>query len=102
MSFELDDLDKTSRPKTHKEELEHYKFLKSIINEVAVRVGNSPLAPLNVTSGIGIPAHDKIDVTYPNLVTEVFTYSLEGTPVLDITVTYVSGAKHDILSVVKG
>lgn len=102
MSFNEDDIDKASRPKIHIDELEQYKFLKTVLDEIAVRVGNSPLSPLNVTSGIGIPAHDKIDVTYPDLITEVFTYSLEGIAVLSITVTYVTGAKHDILKVEKG
>jgi len=54
MSFTLEDLDKDSRPKTHKEELEHYKFLKTILDKVAVRIGNeqgSPLYTQQVTAG---------------------------------------------------
>ena len=58
MSFELNDLDKTSRPKAHFEELEHYRFLKTILNKVAVRIGNeagSPLYTQQVTAGdIGV------------------------------------------------
>ncbi len=46
MSFELNDLDKESRPKTHLEELEHYKFLKTELDKVAVRIGNDKATPL--------------------------------------------------------
>jgi len=46
MSFELNDIDKISKPKTHREELEQFRYLKSIIDRVALRVGTEYEAPL--------------------------------------------------------
>jgi len=49
-------------------------------------------------------AYDTIAATYPDLVTEVYTYKtggLGGTTVATVTVTYASSSKIDLLSVVK-
>ena len=43
--------------------------------------------------------YDRIDVTYPDNVTEVFSYSKESTLVQTITVTYLTSSKKDLSSV---
>ncbi len=45
--------------------------------------------------------YDRIDATYPTSSTEVFTYSLDGSTVLALEITYTTSSKRDILSVVK-
>lgn len=40
MSFNEKQIDKTSKPKVAKEDLDHYKFLKTVLDRVAVRIGN--------------------------------------------------------------
>lgn len=44
---------------------------------------------------------DKIDVTYPDSTTEIFTYSLHGIPVEVIQITYVDSSKVELLAVEK-
>ena len=43
--------------------------------------------------------YDKIDVTYPSGTVEEYAYSLVGTLVTTIRVTYLTAAKRDLLSV---
>lgn len=43
--------------------------------------------------------YDKIDVTYPSGTVEEYAYSLGGTLVTTIRVTYLTAAKRDLLSV---
>lgn len=43
---------------------------------------------------------DRVDASYPDAITEVYTYSLNGTNIGTITVTYLNSNKKDISSVV--
>ena len=56
---------------------------------------------VRVASGISIPQHDKVDFTYPNNTTDVVTYSLNGSTVAIITITYTNSSKSELLQVVK-
>lgn len=44
---------------------------------------------------------DEIATTFPDTVTDLYTYSYQGTPVQTVTVTYGDTAKNQILSVLK-
>lgn len=96
----MDTYDRTSKLKIGSEDLDQAKFKKNG-EKIAVRIGNEGDEPLNTIEGIGIPEHDRVDITYPTTSSEVFTYSLSAVQVMVITVTYLSAAKKDITSVVR-
>jgi len=58
-------------------------------------------ATLKSVAGFNIPYHDRIDATYPDSVTEVYSYSTLGSPVGTITVVYSDSSKNNLVSVVK-
>lgn len=74
-------------------DLEQNKFLGDANDRVAVRV----IDAANFQAGVD---YDTITATYPDTVTEVFTYSLAAATVRTVTVTYVSSDKRDINTVV--
>lgn len=72
---------------------EYGKFAETHEGSVAVRVlSSTALSPLE---------YDTITVTYPTATSEVYTYSLTGSPVGVITVTYVDSTKEQISTVVR-
>jgi hypothetical protein len=56
---------------------------------------------LSQVPGFNIPPFDTIDATYPDTITEVYVYSLDGTPHTTITAIYTTTDKDFILSAVK-
>lgn len=44
---------------------------------------------------------DRVDVTYPDSVTEVYTFKLSGSTVATFTVTYTDSSKANLSSVVR-
>lgn len=99
MSF--NDYDKSTKPKVANEDLEQAKFIKTLANEIAVRIANSPSSPLNTVSGLSVPKHDKVVAAYPNATTEEYTYSLATVDICLITVVYTDSSKTDLTSVTK-
>lgn len=75
---------------------EREKFFEDSKEQTTVRTGYS-----DDVSGGSLPKYDTIDFTYPDNVTEVFTYSLSTVTVLTITVTYTNNSKQDLLSIVR-
>lgn len=55
--------------------------------------------PISLTPG-GDVEYDTITATYPTAASEVYTYSLSGTPVKTVTVTYTDSTKENLLTVV--
>lgn len=76
---------------------ENRKFGPTSGGDVGVRIFSD--SPLSVTSDD--VAYDRIDATYPDGVTEVYTYSLLGTNTLITTVVYSDTSKKTLLSMVK-
>ena len=62
---------------------------------------NNPLPTSSIGSSLIKSDYDRIDITYPTLLTEVYTYSLAGDIVGVITVTYTDSSKDSISSVVR-
>lgn len=101
MSFNLQDLDRASRPLVHSEELDQYKFLKTKLDKIAVRIGLDDGETLQVTEGLSLPKYDTVLGAYPSTTTEVYTYSLASVDVAVVTVTYATDKKCELVSLVK-
>lgn len=71
---------------------EQQKFVDVASGKTAVRVYTEGLLPTQ---------YDRVDVTYPTTVSEVFTFSLQGSDVGIITLTYTDTTKNDLLSAVR-
>lgn len=54
---------------------------------------------INSFGSIVRESFDKIDATYPNDVTEIYTYSKGGSTTSVVTVVYTNNEKTDLLSV---
>jgi len=74
-------------------------------SDAKVRVGGKTVTTVagsgSILSGI---VYDAIDIDYPNSTTEVYEYysgGLAGDLLATVTITYVSAAKKDILTVVR-
>jgi hypothetical protein len=65
MSFDLNDIDRASKPKVHSEELEQLRYIKTALDRVAVRVGNEQAAPVYVSIVEG--ATNGLYIDYRNL-----------------------------------
>ena len=64
--------------------------------------GNTVVRVVNSDSDLVIGVdYDTIDTTFPNSVTEVYTYTLSAVVVLQVQVTYTSSAKKTLLQVAK-
>jgi len=64
--------------------------------------GNTVVRVVNSDSDLVIGVdYDTIDTTFPNSVTEVYTYTLSAVVVLQVQVTYTSAAKKTLLQVAK-
>jgi len=68
-------------------------FINDSSGNVARNVVNS--------GGLAVPPHDKITVTYPSDITELYTYSLSAADVATITITYLDAAKTQLSTVVR-
>lgn len=71
---------------------EQQKFIDVSPGQTAVRVYTEGLLPTQ---------YDRVDVTYPTTVSEIFTFSLAGLDVGVITLTYTDTTKDDLLSAVR-
>ncbi len=83
-----------------KDSREHYKFSEPLPNKTAVQVD------VIRGGGAGISQWDFVEVTYPDSVTEIYTFysgtgDNTGTIVGTITVVYTTSSKALILSVEK-
>ena len=64
--------------------------------------GNTVVRVVNSDSDLVIGVdYDTIDTTFPDSVTEVYTYTLSAVVVLQVQVTYTSSAKKTLLQVAK-
>ena len=64
--------------------------------------GNTVVRVVNSDSDLVIGVdYDTIDTTFPDSVTEVYTYTLSAVVVLQVQVTYTSAAKKTLLQVAK-
>jgi hypothetical protein len=61
-------------------------------------LGNSKFGLHVIAEGAGV-AWDRIDATYPTASSEVYTYSLNGTTVRTVTVTYTDATKEVLTSI---
>lgn len=76
-------------------------FNSGIVNAQEERISPATEGTLQSIAGFNIPQFDTIDATYPDLVTEVYTYKLNSVDVGSITVTYTNSTKNVLLSVTK-
>lgn len=53
------------------------------------------------TNSLVPDAFDEISVTYPDSVTEIFTYKFETTTVATVTITYLDASKEQLVSVTR-
>lgn len=99
MSF--NSYDKSSKPKVANEDLEQAKFLKTVEEKIAVRVGNETGSPLHVKTKELVQGvdYDLITATYPSSVSEKYTYTLSAAVILVVDVVYTNVTKRDILTV---
>lgn len=78
--------------------------LVKIMNAIGLAINPATEETLQSLAGFNIPANDYIAATYPDAVTEVFTYKdggASGTVVAVVTVVYTSSTKNDLSSVTK-
>lgn len=77
--------------------------LDQLGSKVAVPVSlyDSSGNQINIGAGLVTSAFDSLYATYPDDVSEVYTYKLAGVVVNIITVIYSSSAKTNLVSVVK-
>ena len=66
-----------------------------IVTGQAPRIGQT----VDISGSIGV--WDSITVSYPDTVTEVFTYSNSGISTVTITVVYVDSTKKEVSTVTK-
>lgn len=85
--------------KNTRSDFELDKFAPSSTNRVAIRTIIENSTPIAVTSDA--VAFDRIDGTYPNDYTEVYTYSLNAVDVLITTIIYTDSTKLTLVSMVK-
>jgi hypothetical protein len=78
----------------HRTDREHKKFFETGDGKVGVRTGGSG----TMLDGI---VFDEIQAAYPTSTTEIYTYSLDGSQVAIVTVTYSNASKNQVLSVVR-
>ena len=90
-------VDKTYLDKNTTGDNEARKFGSTANGRVGLRVFSD--GPLQVTSDD--VSYDRIDATYPNDFTEIYTYSLAAIDVQVTTVVYSNATKTTLISMVK-
>jgi len=90
-------VDKTFLDKNTAGDNEARKFGAAPSGRTGIRIFSD--GPIQTTSDDVV--YDRIDATYPDNVTEVYTYSLAATDVLITTVVYTDSTKVELLSMVK-
>ncbi len=71
---------------------EYDKFVADSAGDTCVRVALSGFVP---------STYDTVTVTYPDAVTEVYTFTLAAVPQAVITVTYLAADKEQLSTVVR-
>lgn len=89
-------LEKSFRDK----ESEHHREADGGLTKIAMSVEQNPNDPIPVytkelVQGID---YDLITATYPDTITEIYTYTLSAVTILVVTVVYASASKKDILT----
>lgn len=81
-------------------ESQHHREADDNLTKVAVVVEQPVDKPIPVVSRELIQGvdYDLITATYPNLTTEIYTYTLSTVTVLTVTVIYMTTNKKDILT----
>ncbi len=73
---------------------ENNKFFLDPNGDSVVRTGNQE----GMLAGV---KYDTIEATYPDTITEIFTYKLNGSSVAVIIITYTDNTKENISTAVK-
>lgn len=81
-------------------ESKHHREADGSLTKVAVVVEQPIDKPIPVVSRELVQGvdYDLITATYPNLTTEIYTYTLSTVTVLTVTVIYMTTNKKDILT----
>ena len=61
------------------------------------KIGNS----VDISSGLGLPSYDHIDITYPSDTTEHYVFKKSGSQVAVIDLTYSDATKANLITVQK-
>ena len=65
-----------------------------------IKVSNTADKPLYIIDKSPFGEFDEVQATYPDAITEIYTYSLASTDIGTVTVIYTSSNKKDLQSVV--
>ena len=99
MSFKSSDVDKSTKPKVGREDLEQFKFLVDLFGRVGIRIGNEFGSGLHIAGGV--PEWDEITTSYPDNTTEIYVYKKATVTVMTLTITYETSDKELISTVTR-
>jgi hypothetical protein len=85
-----------------KNDRDYFSYQRDLNNKVVKRVKVSDVVDANINNSIlsGV-IFDSVQITYPNVTTELYKYFSETVLTATVTVTYVAANKREIQSVTK-